>query len=1185
MFATAEKVVTGVSTLKSRYYKYLEKLCVSNGIDISQLKNEGSKQDAIEMFFGGFPVLIGLKYFTNLSCLKLINQEIVSLRPINEVSRTLTELWLVEGIIQDITGIETCKKLKKVYLYDNKIEDAKLIGSLTNLECLWIGENKLKSFAFLRHLSSLVELKLNGKQCTDSNLITIDKWSSKLKILDISNNNLVSPQALILSATCETLKSIFVNWDFEEESKMGLSKNLINMFLFQFRYLNSINNQIIPDQQQISLRNQARNELYLALNLALQCQEDYIQAKTNIEKITLSVHEKLSLYVLLLSKAKINAPKKEGRRNIVTKMYEDYLKNLKNIRKTKRLALDFEYKLKSLKQYFISVNKLESANMLTFRFLDSIEIELFTTMLTNHFTFGKSHSLKILFACSLTPEEFVFDNVENLFCISGPNTTNKNVTTWTLTQIIELMDRRGFVKSEITENIQIFKNICKFFSSDDSKKSKYLLVPIVEHIPPSADDKINASIDEDDEAEDMVHWNDMTLKAFLIIEAKLVEDFTIDMVRDSNLFESQITDQMKRIKGMGIDISLNHKKNDQDNEVIAALIYEGKVKKETAKIRKLSDVISQNINQINWNKEIVDSNSKPYTIRKQLEILLNFNEKGLFIDMIDFQTNATLINVPDLRITKLDDLTRFDKLTHLNLSNNSLHSIKKMDCLTNLVYLDVSHNNITVIEDLPENLNVFNISFNNIKSIESIAKLILLIHLDMASNSIKSLKGLENSIVLETLLGSHNIIADKSELDLFDSFHKLAYIDLSNNPVTLIDGYRKKIILANKSLYALDREIIQKTEFKNSLQKSGKILDIQLITTSAPNFKTSNTLNLEHLQIQAIVLNNDAIDDLFHVSKLNLSGNKLTAINPLLNLKNLVELNLSENFISTLAIENKITTSTFLNLPNLEVLKLPKNNISSNTIVRLNLKMFNKLKELDLSGNNLVKFDFGLLADLHHLQKLYLQNNQIKQLVRKNLQSLIWLNLSGNKLKDIDQTAFVELQHLDVSNNKISTCSALKAISRMPKLTYLDCRNNSVCGRRVYSDFIKNQSKSLRILDTLDINNIPIALGPVKTSKELPTIDQIMPARLMANTKQKTNINFLDSLDKFKDDFSAESTSLWDVNDIQIVKPNLKNLRAIKHTGKKIVSSDYFYGLDDTTKVDQDFMLKGIKIKTKMSGR
>uniref|UniRef100_A0A914QDE3 Uncharacterized protein n=1 Tax=Panagrolaimus davidi TaxID=227884 RepID=A0A914QDE3_9BILA len=97
MILATSQVANTVANLKSRYYKYLETLCSSNGIEIGTLKTNGSDYEELEMFFGGLPVLIGLKYFERLRCLRLFGQDIVNLKPLVEVSNTLEELWVCEG--------------------------------------------------------------------------------------------------------------------------------------------------------------------------------------------------------------------------------------------------------------------------------------------------------------------------------------------------------------------------------------------------------------------------------------------------------------------------------------------------------------------------------------------------------------------------------------------------------------------------------------------------------------------------------------------------------------------------------------------------------------------------------------------------------------------------------------------------------------------------------------------------------------------------------------------------------------------------------------------------------------------------------------------------------------------------------------------------------------------------------
>uniref|UniRef100_A0A914YY08 Uncharacterized protein n=1 Tax=Panagrolaimus superbus TaxID=310955 RepID=A0A914YY08_9BILA len=191
MILATSQVANTVANLKSRYYKYLETLCSSNGIEIGTLKTNGSDYEELEMFFGGLPVLIGLKYFERLKCLRLFGQDIVNLKPLIEVSNTLEELW-------DLAGIEVCKKLQKLYLFDCKIEDGTQLGKLIGLDTLWIMNNNLKDLEFLDHLQQLIVLYIGGKQFNDSTAMSVQIWPHKLQELDIGGNEIKSFQVCFL---------------------------------------------------------------------------------------------------------------------------------------------------------------------------------------------------------------------------------------------------------------------------------------------------------------------------------------------------------------------------------------------------------------------------------------------------------------------------------------------------------------------------------------------------------------------------------------------------------------------------------------------------------------------------------------------------------------------------------------------------------------------------------------------------------------------------------------------------------------------------------------------------------------------------------------------------------------------------------------------------------------------------
>uniref|UniRef100_A0AAF5DGB2 Uncharacterized protein n=1 Tax=Strongyloides stercoralis TaxID=6248 RepID=A0AAF5DGB2_STRER len=1165
MLSTAEKIFSGISNLKSRYYKYLEKLCISNGIDISQLKNEGSKQNILEMFFGDYNVLVGLKYFSNLKILKLVNQEIVSLRPLNELCNTLEEFWLVEGILSDLTGIESCKKLKKLYLYENKIEDGKLIGNLINLEVLWI--------------ENIKELRINGNQCTDSNLLSIDIWPLNIKILDISYNKLNSSQSLLLASRCKELESIYINWNFENESLLKCSLELMEFLLYQFPSLTSINGEYINEHQKIIIKEYAEKTLYKTMSIVIQQNDILINGLNDIEKNFVNIKEKLCSYVLGLEKARVNASKREGRRNVVNRLYEQCLYNLQNLKKIKNMAIEYEYLSYIFRKYFICVNKLESIGKKNFCMLNELEEKILNDMLTHHFTLSKSHKIKILFSYKIGRNIELIEekDMENIYCLGCPIKLGKSNLIWSLSLILQLIDKKELNKNENTENLEIFKNLGRIFGNEEIKKSQILIVPFMEYLKKKEEkyEKVlNENEFDDIDSEEIVHWNDLTLKILAILEIKVIDEYSIEMLKKYDIFEKEVISQIKKLSNIGIDISISKKITERDETVLSELTKEDKNKKEVSKIKKMSDTINQNIYWIGWNKEKYVNCQRIFTTRNYMNLLLNFGNRALFIDMIDFQSNVTILDLSFMKITKLDDLYKFKKLTYLDLSKNNLHTIKKLDDIETLKYLDISYNSISKIEDLPQSIIYFNGAGNNLTHIEFLEKLIYLEYVDISNNKLNSLKGLNNASNLMYLIASYNNISDKLELGIIENFQFMKFLDLVNNPVNLVEGYKKKIFMLNKNLDYLDREYIDKNYIKkNNNIQNGKILTIELIEKIEKNWTNCECLNLDNKNVQTVSLNLETIQKMKNLKKLILSKNKLATIGELLNLEKLIELNLNENLITSLVLVNTQAPTQYLNLPHLEILKLSKNMITSSTLGKLNLKYLKNLKEIDLSSNNIDKIDFSIFSSLPNLEKLCLQNNQIKTLIRRLLPKLTYLNLSSNKIKEIEQIQGPELVHLDISNNKIITCSSLKIISKMKKLSYLDCRGNPVTSRKVYIDFIKNQSKSLQILDTIEIGSLTTILGPIKSGKNCATIDdnKIKSKEIPQSTE---HLIVKDKHEKiYNEDFF-----FWENSDFILIKPKWKDLKPLRKE-RRTNNDDYFYGLDDKINVNEDILsLRGTKI-------
>jgi len=140
---------------------------------------------------------------------------------------------------------------------------------------------------------------------------------------------------------------------------------------------------------------------------------------------------------------------------------------------------------------------------------------------------------------------------------------------------------------------------------------------------------------------------------------------------------------------------------------------------------------------------------------------------------------------------KIENLSHLKELRCLFLQRNAFARIENLKGLDSLVQLDLSENNIRVVEGLAllKNLTTLNLSKNTLEDAASIQ------HLEECKN-------------LTALDLSHNKLSGKDILASIAGIEKLTSLSMSGNPVCSKTAYfRKKMIVANKSLRYLDRPI------------------------------------------------------------------------------------------------------------------------------------------------------------------------------------------------------------------------------------------------------------------------------------------------------------------------------------------------------------------------------------------
>jgi internalin A len=194
-----------------------------------------------------------------------------------------------------------------------------------------------------------------------------------------------------------------------------------------------------------------------------------------------------------------------------------------------------------------------------------------------------------------------------------------------------------------------------------------------------------------------------------------------------------------------------------------------------------------------------------------------------------------------------------------------------------------------------------------------------------------------------------------------------------------------------------------------------------------------------------------SLGSLVRLKTLAVNSNSILDVTPLANLTSLVELDLGSNdifdisglenltnLVSLTCLENRIVSiSPLRSLNQLSYLNLGRNRIADISVLK-NLK---QLVNLWLIGNQIN--DFSVIGELNNLTSLSIAENKVKDIsFLKTLSALKKLHVQSNSIKNIGVLSTLEdLQEVNLSNNQIKSIAALK---NLKKLTTLDLMSNPI---------------------------------------------------------------------------------------------------------------------------------------------
>lgn len=296
-------------------------------------------------------------------------------------------------------------------------------------------------------------------------------------------------------------------------------------------------------------------------------------------------------------------------------------------------------------------------------------------------------------------------------------------------------------------------------------------------------------------------------------------------------------------------------------------------------------------------------------------------------------------------------------------------------------------------------------SFKDISQISALKNIQSITLEDTSVVSISSFKNLSKVNYL-SITGSYSL----QSVDGVEEMTKLTFLDLSDNGIVDIDELNS---LVNLEILILDN---------NQISYFPNINQLENLTT----------LSVQNNGIEEL---GDDLSGLSNLISFNAAFNNIKDLSSLDDLTSLQELILNDNDLGFYGTTPDF--SALLNAPNLEVLNLENNNLTS--ISDLAGKDI-PLDKLYLSGNLLT--DISPIAGFTELRVLDLSDNLISDIDElSDMTNLSSIKLNNNLITDFSNlTSITGLQEIDLHDNAITSIPPIAL--EWPNLVKLDLRNN-----------------------------------------------------------------------------------------------------------------------------------------------
>ncbi|CAF0756740.1 unnamed protein product [Didymodactylos carnosus] len=1043
----------------------LKELCDANGLNIETVRaNAEQYVDALEIFFSGYPRMISLKWFPNLSKLVIVNQIVENIEYL-ETCIHLRELWITECKLKQIQGLHRCTSLERLYLYANSIKKIENLENLTRLEYLWLNENSISVIEGLSKAKCLRELNLASNQIKYIGTSLIENID--LEVLNLADNKITSFQDITALTLLPKLRNVsFRDPSYGSNPVSSMANYHVHMLyhLPMLEYLDSlhISSRQVAEQAEATVTKKKMWYHMKSKTLEREYNEFYHRLKQLRKKNEHIPEERIRIltkYVQALRQelSFLLCQPDSGNQNDQHVLNDAYDKKIATIQQ--RLVFWHNVLNHLSMQNETAVNILNyQKEQLAFR----IQLELISGgnirfeegNIVNDIWYNACKDLLLSRFCSAIYGRYSINGIKVHRITRLFNRPKKLQFDSALDWLLSEEDDSAKARSIQSKLEYLFYCWHPQLKEKCHKQHLRSIESIYEHGFPNAEMYKNAG-----QEEALTFSNSLAVSDYFRIEnigAHNRDEYRFGSVILAKVYTGSCT--MAPTKELPFpdykpDSSITQKNFPNCSSVCRTVTFPDKTLIKSG----YCDCSAQ---QKQW---FLFDNSHAYAEYViEFEYLFSISTSTL-IDQLSRIKPDTINNIltyddpiyndeisKDISVLPHDD----EFLPKINgneqLTEDFLLKLTNQSNIINITELNLHGCHLTSIKQLHnlKNLRTLNISFNELSKIDELNYFYALESIDVSYNKVTTFDGIKGLTQMTTLIASYNHLTKSvEEIQILKRyFPSVQHLDLRGNPFEKTDHLRSRTLAILPTLMSIDGTYVTAAE----REVARKCLpDIACSHENVAKHSRTYIYRPRDLRCHSIAKYYDVHStDIFNV-------HQPSTDDPYWMSK-----------VTSLCLDN-VCLSKLPNLSNMICLKWASFNNNCLTKLR-GLEQSIKLEELSVENNFLTLLEG--IENLSNLRKLNISKNEITEFdgqILSNLTRLSYLSMDQNRFHSLAKlgrcTSLIELY---AGNNLIKNIRDIFYLKPLPNLLILDLWGNLICHEaEKYRLFVIYHLKSLRAFD------------------------------------------------------------------------------------------------------------------------